>query len=246
VPEKYVAHKPRTLPHEQAATLPYSGSLAWLAVFQTANLNPLNSVDKKILVYCGDTGTGSIIVQLCCYLKANVTVACPSRVSYFMKYLGAHTTYETETASIDLLLSTVPSGYDYVFNTAGELRNNLCKQLCSVSGIFVPIGPHCLPSDSYGPVRGFFYKLWLRFAYIFKGDKYWDHYEFDSRILNELSSMANDYVLRPVLDKTYMEHELERAFKHVESGQNIGKVVMKFSNLNGPTVMMPRPSGILF
>lgn len=47
VPDKYVGHKPRTLPHEQAATLPYSGSLAWLAVFQTASLNPLNAVDKK-------------------------------------------------------------------------------------------------------------------------------------------------------------------------------------------------------
>lgn len=40
--------------------------------------------------------------------------------------------------------------------------------------------------------------------------------------------MADDYVLRPVLDKTFMEHELDRAFKRVESGQAIGKVVMKF------------------
>lgn len=40
--------------------------------------------------------------------------------------------------------------------------------------------------------------------------------------------MANDHVLRPVLDKTFMEHELERAFKHVASGQVIGKAVMKF------------------
>lgn len=44
--------------------------------------------------------------------------------------------------------------------------------------------------------------------------------------------MANDYVLRPVLDKTYMEHEFERAFKHVESGQAIGKIVMKFRYVN--------------
>lgn len=43
--------------------------------------------------------------------------------------------------------------------------------------------------------------------------------------------MANDYVLRPVLDKTYMEHELERAFKYVESGNTIGKVVLKFRYL---------------
>jgi hypothetical protein len=64
----------------------------------------------RIFVYCEDTGTASIIVQLCCYLKANVTVACPNRVCHFMKYLGATTTYETESSSIDQLLSTAPSG----------------------------------------------------------------------------------------------------------------------------------------
>lgn len=62
------------------------------------------------MIYCGDTGTGSIIVQLCSYLKADVTVACPSRVCYFMKYLGANTTYDTETASIDQLLCATPNG----------------------------------------------------------------------------------------------------------------------------------------
>jgi len=40
--------------------------------------------------------------------------------------------------------------------------------------------------------------------------------------------MANDYVLKPVLDKTFKEHELERAFKRVESEQTNGKVVMNF------------------
>jgi len=56
--------------------------------------------------------------------------------------------------------------YDYVFNTAGELKNNLCKQLCNFYGKVIPTGPHCLPSDSYGPVRGFFYTIWLRFVYV--------------------------------------------------------------------------------
>jgi len=53
-----------------------------------------------------------------------------------------------------------------VFNTAGELKNSLCKQLCNVCGIVVPIGPHHLPSDSFGLVRGFFYIQWLRLAYV--------------------------------------------------------------------------------
>lgn len=56
--------------------------------------------------------------------------------------------------------------YDYVFNTAGELKTSLCKQLCSVCGIVIPIGPHRLPSDSYSSIRGFFYTLWLKLAYV--------------------------------------------------------------------------------
>lgn len=64
----------------------------------------------RIFVFCGDTGTASIIVQLCYYLKAEVTVACPSRACHLMKYFGATTTYETESFSIDQLLSAAPSG----------------------------------------------------------------------------------------------------------------------------------------
>lgn len=47
VSEKYVGIKPHVLSHTEASTLPYSGSLAWIAVFETANLNPLNAVGKK-------------------------------------------------------------------------------------------------------------------------------------------------------------------------------------------------------
>ncbi|XP_050531057.1 reticulon-4-interacting protein 1, mitochondrial-like [Daktulosphaira vitifoliae] len=246
VSDKYVTHKPRNLSHEQAATLPYSGSLAWLAIFQKANLNPFNAVDKNILVYCGDSGTGSIVVQLCCYLKANVTVACTNRVSYLMKYLGALNTYEAETVSIDQLLSTAPFGYDYVFNTAGDVKSNLCKQLCNTNGTVILVGPHRLPSDSYGAIRSFFYLLWLKISNVFKSDKSQDFNSFHFKILNELTSMANDFVLRPVLDKAFMEHEVDRAFRYMDSGQTVGKVVIKFSNLNCPTNTLPRPSGILF
>lgn len=53
-----------------------------------------------------------------------------------------------------------------MFNTAGELKKSLCKQLCSVCGIVVPVGAQHLPSDSYGPIRGFFYTQWLKLAYV--------------------------------------------------------------------------------
>lgn len=56
--------------------------------------------------------------------------------------------------------------YDCIFNAAGETKINLCKQLCSVCGIVVTIGPHRLPSDSYSSLRRFFYNIWLKLVYV--------------------------------------------------------------------------------
>lgn len=48
--------------------------------------------------------------------------------------------------------------------------------------------------------------------------------------------MANSYFLKPVLDKTYMEHEVDRAFKYLESGQTLGKIVIKLKYVNSSNV----------
>lgn len=47
VPDNYVGLKPNSMSHEQAATIPYSGSIAWKAIFITAKLNPLKAMNKK-------------------------------------------------------------------------------------------------------------------------------------------------------------------------------------------------------
>lgn len=67
----------------------------------------------------------------------------------------------------------------------------------------------------------------LHFLQIFNSKKCLHNSEFNYKILNELSAMANSYFLKPVLDKTYMEHEIDRAFKYLESGQTLGKIVIK-------------------
>lgn len=53
-----------------------------------------------------------------------------------------------------------------MFNTAGENQNILCKQLCNEHGIFIPIEPNYIISDSYGICRGFFYTMWLKLIYV--------------------------------------------------------------------------------
>lgn len=74
------------------------------------------------------------------------------------------------------------------------------------------------------------------YCQIFNSNKCLHSTEFNFKILNELSAMANSYFLKPVLDKTYMEHEVDRAFKYLESGQTLGKIVIKLKYVNSSNV----------
>lgn len=47
VKEYYVSRKPKTLGFDGAASLPYSGTMAWDAVYNKAKLNVQNAAGKK-------------------------------------------------------------------------------------------------------------------------------------------------------------------------------------------------------
>lgn len=65
----------------------------------------------RIFLLCGNNiEIGSIIVQICHYLKTDITVACQSRACYSMKSLGAKKVFQTESISIDQLLNKTPNG----------------------------------------------------------------------------------------------------------------------------------------
>ncbi|MDQ3835836.1 MAG: alcohol dehydrogenase catalytic domain-containing protein, partial [Thermoproteota archaeon] len=63
-----IAHKPKTLTHEQAAGLPLVGVSAWQALVETMGL----SKSQKILIHGGAGGIGSISIQLAKHLGAYV------------------------------------------------------------------------------------------------------------------------------------------------------------------------------
>jgi NADPH:quinone reductase-like Zn-dependent oxidoreductase len=55
-----IAHKPKSLRHEEAAGLPLVGVSAWQALVETIGL----SRSQKILIHGGAGGIGSIAIQL--------------------------------------------------------------------------------------------------------------------------------------------------------------------------------------
>jgi alcohol dehydrogenase len=108
-----IAHKPKTLTHEQAAGLPLVGISAWQALVETIGL----SKDKKILIHGGAGGIGSISIQLAKHLGAYVaTTVSTNDIQFVKEELGANEAIDYKTQTFEDVL---PHDYDAVFDTVG-------------------------------------------------------------------------------------------------------------------------------
>ncbi len=108
-----IAHKPKTLTHEQAAGLPLVGVSAWQALVEIIGL----SKDKKILIHGGAGGIGSISIQLAKHLGAYVaTTVSTNDIQFVKEELGADEAIDYKTQTFEDVL---PHDYDAVFDTVG-------------------------------------------------------------------------------------------------------------------------------
>jgi NADPH:quinone reductase-like Zn-dependent oxidoreductase len=108
-----IAHKPRTLSHQQAAGLPLVGVSAWQALVETIGL----SKGKKILIHGGAGGIGSISIQLAKHLGANAaTTVSTNDIQFVREELESDEAIDYKTQKFEDVLS---HDYDAVFDTVG-------------------------------------------------------------------------------------------------------------------------------
>jgi NADPH:quinone reductase-like Zn-dependent oxidoreductase len=107
-----IAHKPKTLSHEEAAGLPLAGVSAWQALVETIGL----SKDQKILIHGGAGGIGSVAIQLAKHLGAYVATTVSTNDKQFVKEIGGDEVLDYKTQNFEDVLS---HDYDAVFDTVG-------------------------------------------------------------------------------------------------------------------------------
>jgi NADPH:quinone reductase-like Zn-dependent oxidoreductase len=83
--EDEIAHKPGTISHVEAATLPLAGIAAWEAVVTTARI----AAGQRILIHAASGGVGSIAVQLAKSRGAYVIATTSEKNRALVKSLGA-------------------------------------------------------------------------------------------------------------------------------------------------------------
>jgi alcohol dehydrogenase len=126
-----MAHKPKTLNHEQSAGLPLVGVSAWQALVETMQL----SNGQKILIHGGAGGIGSIAIQLAKHLGAHVATTVSTNDIQFVKdELRADEVIDYKTQKFEDVLS---HDYDAVLDTVGGETYTRSFKVLKRGGIIV-------------------------------------------------------------------------------------------------------------
>ncbi len=204
--DKTLAHKPANLSYAEAAAIPFGAGTALYFLRDKADIQP----DQRALILGASGGTGSAAVQLARHFGAEVTGVCSTRNVERVRSLGAHHVIDytqedfTTTGIYDIVFDAVPGAYSFA----------QCKPVLTENGIYLAVagGPGTMLQAAL-PARG-----GKRIAAGSPPE--------DSGDLMLLSALAEQGVLRSLIDRVYPLDEIVEAHRYVDTGRKRGNVVI--------------------
>jgi alcohol dehydrogenase len=200
-----IAHKPKSLNHQEAAGLPLVGVSAWQALVEAIGLT---DGQKKILIHGGAGGIGSIAIQLVKCLGAYVATTASTNDKQFVKELGADEVIDYKTQTFEDLL---PHDYDAVFDTVGgETYKRSFEVLKRGSGMIVSMleQPNQQLMEQFG-VKAIFQST-----------------QVNRERLTKLAQWVDQNNIRVNVDRTFPLEEAGKALDYQKDVHPRGKVVL--------------------
>ena len=199
-----IAHKPRTLSHEQAAGLPLVGVSAWQALVEIMRL----SKDQKILIHGGAGGIGSIAIQLAKRLGSRVaTTVSTNNMQFVKEELGADEAIDYKTQTFEDLLT---HDYDAVFDTVGGETFTRSFKVLKRGGIIVSMieQPNQELMDQFG----------VKAIFLFS--------QVNKERLTRLAEWVDQNNIRVNVEKTFPLDEARTALDYQRDVHPRGKIVL--------------------
>jgi NADPH:quinone reductase-like Zn-dependent oxidoreductase len=206
LPAAYLAARPGSVSHAEAATLPLAALTAWQALADYAALEP----GEQVLVQGGAGGVGSYAVQLAAILGGTVTATGYARQRNFVLGLGATTFLVAGADDESGYRTAAPGGFDVVIDTVGGAVLDASYGLTRRGGRLVTLGapPSADKAGALGVLAMFFVVT------------------PDAAELERLAGLVNRGRLRPVLSQTFPLREGRRAFESATAPHPPGKTVL--------------------
>lgn len=225
--ENDVAIKPKNLTMEEAASIPLVGLTAWQALIEKANLKK----GQKVFIQAGSGGVGTFAIQVAKYLGATVATTTSAANIDLVKSLGADIVIDYKKDDFEKTLHD----YDVVLNSQDTKTLEKSLRVLKPGGKLISIsGP---PDPDFAKEIGspWFVKLIMRllsYQTRKRAKRYNVGYSFlfmkaNGNQLNEITSLIDSGVIRPVMDKVFPFEATNEAMAYVEKGRAKGKVVIK-------------------
>jgi NADPH:quinone reductase-like Zn-dependent oxidoreductase len=222
-----VAMKPKGITMEEAASIPLVGLTAWQALIEKADLKK----GQKVFIQAGSGGVGTFAIQLAKHLGATVATTTSSSNIDLVKSIGADAVIDYKKDDFEKKLYD----YDVVLNSQDRTTLEKSLRILKPGGKLISIsGP---PDAAFAKEIGMplFLNLIIRllsFGVRKKAERLGVSYSFlfmraNGSQLDEITSLINAGVIRPVIDKVFPFESTREALAYVESGRAKGKVVVK-------------------
>jgi NADPH:quinone reductase-like Zn-dependent oxidoreductase len=227
VREDAVAHKPKTLTMEEAASIPLVGLTSWQALVERANVTK----GQKTLIHAGSGGVGTFAIQLAKHLGATVATTTSAPNFDLVRGLGADVVVDYRTEDFESIVRE----YDVAFDTLGGKTLEKSIRVLRPGGTLIEIvGP---PDPAFAEeigaspivslairlmsyrVRSMARRARVRYSFLFMRPS--------GEQLRELGSLIDSGIIRPVVDRVFPFESTKDALAYIESGRAKGKVVIK-------------------
>ncbi|KAG7508584.1 reticulon-4-interacting protein 1-like, mitochondrial-like [Solea senegalensis] len=154
--EYEVSHKPESVSHTEAASIPYVASTALSALVCAGGLCRENSSNKRVLIIGGSGGVGTFSIQLLKAWGAHVTVTCSHNAEGLVRGLGADEVVDYTGGDFAEQLETMEKFDVILDNIGGDTEEWAMGLLKPWSGAKYTtlVTPLLLNTDSMGLLDG--------------------------------------------------------------------------------------------
>ena len=216
LPARYIRPLPAHLSFEQGAALPLAGLTAYRAAFSRAQVQP----GERVLVTGAGGGVALMAVQLCIARGAEVWVTSGSDEKIARaQALGARggISYKAENWA-KTLVQQAGGAFDVIIDSAAGAAFNSLLDAAAPGGRIVFYGGTLGNIPNVPPAKVF----WKQLSIL--GSSMGSEQDFD-----DMLALVTEKSLVPMVDEVFPLAEGEAALRHLESGSQFGKVVLKIA-----------------
>lgn len=222
-----VAHIPKNIPFEAAATIPSTFFTVYYALHHLAQLEE----GEKILIHGAAGGVGIAAIQFAQWRGAEIYATAGSEDKReFLRLLGVKHIYDSRSLAYadEILADTNGSGVDVVLNSlAGEAINrNL--QVLKPFGRFLELGKRDFYENTRIGLRPF--RNNISYFGIDADQLMRERPALTQRLFGEMMKLFAEGVLYPLPYQEFDANDVVDAFRHMQQARQIGKIVVTYRN----------------